>query len=159
MWGFWSLPRHQINMGVKIEALSCPNKIHSQVLCQNAIQHDEVTDFRCRIVDSAHQEGLSIFKIENTINPILLHVKGVGEMTRCMYHCGCLQALCFGSLIGPEGLKHLINYSKRGEIIIFPEKIKEITNVFSQKGYEIISRTALGQNGDTPISSYPYCKI
>jgi len=124
-------------MTIRIEALTCPNEPHSEPTCQNAIP-DQNGEFRCRIVDRAHRQGLSINKVEDSISPIILHVKGVGNQTRCMYDCGCLQRMCFGSLVSTEGLEQLINYSRDGEKIIFPEKEEEITQVFGLRGYKVL---------------------
>ncbi len=138
-----TLPSYTINfMGIIIEAPSCRNETHSKP-CQNAIS-DTKGEFRCRIYDQAQSEGFPINKLESSISPIMLHIKGCGEVTtRCMYQCGCLQRMCYGFLVNSEGLKNLIQYTKFNEKIIFPEKKNEITNVFGSIGYEIILRNIL----------------
>lgn len=105
--------------------------------CPHAELDETGTGFRCGIADRAYSNELCVLDIEKVTNPIVLHLKGVRDTTRCLYRDGRLQQRCFGSMVSPEGLDWWIYYATVGERqIIFRGNEEKCVNVFGPDGQQ-----------------------
>lgn len=109
-------------------------------VCPNATPDGE-GEFRCEVADRAHQEELSVFDLERVTNPIWLHLRGIGEGTRCSYRDSRLHHRCFGSLVSPSGLNSWINFAKEGKgQVVLRGNEEKAARIFGEERIESIRK-------------------
>jgi argonaute-like protein implicated in RNA metabolism and viral defense len=109
--------------------------------CPNAFSDSEGNGFRCKIADRAYEEGLNVLELEAVTAPLQLHIKGIGDATRCGYESVQAQRRCFGSLVDSDGLDSWIDFAKRKERqIILRGNENKAVKVFGKTSIESIRK-------------------
>ena len=107
-------------------------------ICPNALP-DGRGGFRCKIIDQAHELGLTVFDLESVTSPINLHTKGVGKQTRCFYPKDYLQRKCFGFSVNSNGLNEWIKLAQdKKRQVCLPGNETEAASIFGSKSIALI---------------------